>query len=182
MKILFSFSIVVATILVAACGDKKQDKWATYNDGKGAFSVEFPGPPSTTQKTIATPFGKQVENFIAWKPGTMDIYKIKLMQVSYVPAPASIMNDSTLLNYMLDSSIKMRQKDFTEKEFLTQKIEFNGYPGRAFIYQTEKGNSIVIVKQCITNNRRYDLVVIANANQSTNPEIARFFNSFQALK
>jgi len=83
---------------------------------------------------------------------------------------------------MLDSSISMRKKDFTDKDFPSQAIELNGFPGRAFIFDMPSNNTIAIVKECFVNNRRYDLTVVAKRDQGTNVEIANFFNSFQIIR
>ena len=176
----FSSIFLVAASLLS-CGSKGIE-WKQYNSGEGGFTINMPANPQKTQKTEVTPFGKQVVHFITWKPSTFSIDKFKLFQISYTDCPARFTNDSVMTDVMLDSSIRMRMRDFTEKDFQTENINLNGYPGRALIFDPPGGNQIVIVKQCITNNRRYDLVVIAKIDQGTNPEIAAFFNSFQALK
>jgi hypothetical protein len=142
-------------------------------------------PPNTvkSEKVEVTAFGKQKVHFITWKPSSFSINKFKLFQVSYTDCPAKIIGDTMMTDFMLDSSIRMRKLDFTEKDnIVVQNIELNSYPARAFFFEVPKGGQIVIVKECITNNRKYGLTVIANKDQGTNPEISKFFDSFEALK
>jgi hypothetical protein len=180
MRSQFNGIITIVFLLFMSCGRDTRDTWVKHDDGNGGFSVLFPGKPEKTQKVLTTAFGKQTEQFVVWKPESLDISKIKLMQVSYTNCPPSLMNDSIMLSLMLDSSIKLREKDFTEKDITIQNISLNGYEGRAFIYDV--GGNTVIVKQCIVNNRRYDLTVSINSVVGTNPEINRFFDSFQILR
>jgi hypothetical protein len=174
----------VAILLLAgllACKNNNKSEWAIFSSGPGAFSVNMPVKPELTQKTEVTPFGKQVVHFVTWKPSAVSISKFKLFQISYTDCPQTVVADTIMTQVMLDSSIKMAKQEFSEKELSVENIELNGYPGRAFIYEA-KGNTVVIVKQCITNNRRYQLTCITRGNMGTNPEVANFFDSFQALK
>lgn len=179
MQSIARFSVLVLSLtFFASCGGNN-DKWAVYNSGEGGFSINMPAQPEKTEKVEVTPFGKQKVHFITWKPSTFAIDKFKLFQVSYTDCPPRFASDSIMVDFMLDSSIRMRKKDFTEKDFGAETITLNGYPGKSFIL--DNGGNTVIVKQCITNGRRYDLVVIAKNGQGTNPEIGEFFNSFKAL-
>ena len=181
MRAFVKISLVLAMgCALASCGNNGLT-WTPSTSGEGGFTNTIPSKPVKTEKTEVTPFGKQVVHFITWKPSSLSIDKFKLFQVSYTTCPERFSSDSIMMDVMLDSSIRMRKKDFTEKDIPTENISLNGYPGRALIFDAP-GNQIVIVKQCITNNRRYDLTVIAKTNQGTNPEINTFFNSFQALK
>ena len=181
MGYFLKFSAIIAMCIAwVACGSK-DNSWTPYTSGEGGFTITMPSKPVKTEKTEVTPFGKQVVHFITWKPSSLSIGKFKLFQVSYTDCPPRFTNDSVMMDVMLDSSIRMRKKDFSEKDFPTEVINLNGYPGRALIFDAP-GNQVVIVKQCITNNRRYDLTVIGKMEQGTNAEINTFFNSFQALK
>jgi len=176
------FAAIMGLTILQSCSGDNRNQMVKYTSSPGGFTVLFPGSPKLTDKTEVTPFGKQVVHFVSWRPSAVAIYKIKLFEVSYTACPASLMNDTVMLGIMLDSSIKMRQKDFIEKDIHIESIELNGYQGRSFIYEIPHANSIAIVKQCIVNNRKYDLTVIATTNQGTNPEISEFFNSFQVLQ
>ncbi|MBC7553922.1 MAG: hypothetical protein H7257_08085 [Taibaiella sp.] len=179
--IVTTFSLFIVGLQLVSCGSNQVDTWAVYTSGEGGFSVEMPAKPQKSEKIEVTAFGKQKVNFITWKPSSFSIDKFKLFEVSYTNCPAGVIGDSAKTKFFLDSSIKLRANDFTERGIAVQEVDINGYPGRAFIYEVA-GENTVIVKQCLTNNRRYDLVVIAKSGQGTNPEIARFFDSFQALK
>ncbi len=180
MRSIIRISVLVLSIsFFASCGGN-DGKWAEYTSGEGGFSINMPAKTMKTEKVEVTPFGKQKVHFITWKPSTFAIDKFKLFQVSYTDCPPRFTSDSVLTDFMLDSSIRMRIKDFTEKTYPAETIELNGYPGKSFIM--DNGGNTVIVKQCITNGRRYDLVVVAKNGQGTNPEIGEFFNSFKVLK
>ncbi len=171
--------LVAALLFLVSCGGNNND-WAQYTSGDGGFSVLMPANPVKSEKIEVTAFGKQKVHFITWRPSTFSIDKFKLIQVSYTDCPARFAGDSVMTDFMLDSSINMRKKDFTDKDFVAETITLNGYPGKSFIL--DNGGNTVIVKQCITNNRRYDLVIVAKNGQGTTPEVGKFFNSFQALK
>lgn len=172
-------AVAICSIVLFSCGGGS-NSWSLYTSGEGGFSVNMPGKPEKTDKVILTAFGKQKVNFITWKPSALAIDKFKLFQVSFTNCPPQYANDTVMRDYMLDSCIRMRKKDFTEKvDFPAETIELNGYPGRAFIFDGQ--GTIAIVKECIVNGRLYDLTVIAKSEQGTNPEIAQFFNSFQPL-
>jgi len=104
------------------------------------------------------------------------------MEVRYMDCPVRVISDSIMTEVMLDSSINMRKKDFTEKEINSESVSFNGYPGRAFIWDQNKDNTTVILKEFLANGHLYDLVVIVKSNQGTSTEAADFFNSFQIIR
>ena len=172
--------ISVITISTCSSCSDNNEAWAKYSSKEGAFSVNMPGNIKRLDKTLPTPFGKQVIHYFTWKPSSFSIDKFKLFQVSYTDCPSRAERDTAILRSALDSSIGLRKKDFTETEIVSEPIEFNGYPGRSFIY--DLNNSITIVKECIVNNRVYDLTVICKKNYATNIEINNFFNSFQSFK
>ena len=155
-------------------------EWETYTSVDGGFTVQIPKNSKRVDKVEMTPFGKQTNHYIIWKPDGLQIYKIKLFQVSYTTC--SNISDSFSFYGMLDRSINMRVKDFTDLEIDTHPINFNGYPGRAFIYDVSDNSTIAVVKQCIVNNKRYDLAVVLKRNYETNYEVHRFYNSFQVLR
>ncbi len=180
MRSLVKFSGVVSLLLVlSSCGGNNID-WQKYTSDQGSFMVQMPTPVVKSEKKDI--FWKGTTHFVSWRPSAFAIYKIKLFQVSYTDCPPGVSSDSTMLNLMLDSAIMVRKKDFTDADDLpSQPIELNGYPGRAFFFDGG-GNTQVSVKECIANNRLYDLVVITKKNYSTNNEINTFFNSFQPLR
>ena len=187
-----SFSLKVAAIAASgiifnSCGgdsNSNNNSWTQVTNAEGGFMISMPGDTKLekSEKTEVTPFGKQVVHFLTWKPKTFSINKFKLFQVSYTDCPARYLSDTIMQQVMLDSSIRMRARDFTEKAIVAENIELNGYPGRSFIYQIPHDNNLANVKQCFTNNRRYDLIVIARSDEGTNNEVGHFFDSFQALK
>ena len=183
MSRLINFCILVILVLsISSCGEKN-NKWEKYVSKDGGFSIYMPTPVKRSDKMEVTAFGKQMTHFITWKPSSFAIAKFKLFQVSYTDCPARFSIDSLRRSAILDSSINLRKADFTElKDIEAYPIELNGYQGRCFIYQEINGNTIVIVKQCIVNNKRYDVTVVAKKDYPTNLEISNFFNSFTVLK
>ena len=178
------FWLLAACFLLSSCSGGGNE-WVEIRSADGGFSVMMPPGTTKSEKMEVTAFAtqKQKVHFITWKPSSFSIDKFKLFQVSYTDCPAKFTSDSMMLDVMLDSSIRMRKVDFSEKLGIpVQNIELNGYPGRAFFYDVPAGNQIVIVKQCISNGKRYDLAVIANRDQGTNPEISKFFDSFKTLQ
>jgi len=180
-KLLSFFVVAVAMASLSSCGPSKT-QWAEYKSSDGGFSVSMPAGITTSQKTEVTPFGKQTVHFVSWKPSAFSISKVKRMEVRYMDCPVRVISDSIMTEVMLDSSINMRKKDFTEKEINSESVSFNGYPGRAFIWDQNKDNTTVILKEFLANGHLYDLVVIVKSNQGTSTEAADFFNSFQIIR
>jgi hypothetical protein len=180
MRSLLQFAFMILCCCTLLSCSNKEKEWVTYTSGDGGFSVLMPANPVKREKTEVTPFGKQVVHFISWKPSSFSINKLKLFEISYTDCPSRYITDSIMQSVMLDSSINMRKKDFTEKDFPSENIEFNSYPGRAFILDVK--DDITIVKEFFANNRRYDLVVVVKKTQGSNAEAASFFNSFQVIR
>lgn len=168
--------VIVCVGMLCAC--KESTKWAQYTSKEGGFTVFMPSNPAKMDKKV----GKQLIHFVTWRPATFALDKFKLVEVSYYDVPGGVSSDTSALNALLDSGINNRKKDFTENDLVSHPISLNGYPGRAFMYQASRGNTIAIVKECIVGNRRYDLTVIAKKDYPTNNEINSFFNSFTALR
>ena len=175
-----AIAILFAGILLSSCGGGTPD-WDTYTSAEGEFSVIMPTNTKLTEQVLPTPFGKQVVHFVAWKPASMAIDKFRLFQVSFTECPSGYMADSMSLQRVMDSCIAMRVRDFADVEVSIENIRFNGYPGRAFIFDVKDNSTIAIVKQCIVNHRLYDLTVILKRNYATNPEVHKFYNSFKVL-
>ena len=180
MRTTIGFLIAGAFIFLCTSCSEHHNEWSKYQDR--AFSIRMPVKPVVTDKVEITPFGKQNVRHVTWKPATLELNKFKLFQVSYTDCPARYVADSMKTNGTLDSSINLRKKDFTETEILSEPIEINGYPGRAFIYDPARDNVITIVKQVIAANKIFDLTVIAKRDYPTNTEINTFFNSFTVFR
>ena len=174
----FRFVIAGLFVMFLASCSQETAKWSEFTSNEGGFSINMPNPVKKSQKKMETAFGKQMAYFYTWQPPGTAIDKFKLFEVSYTSCPAA---DSSRIEEMLDKAIEIRKKDFSESDIPAQNIELNGYPGRAFIYDEARGNTLVIVKLCIANSKLYDLVVIAKKNYGTNNEVNDFFNSFQPL-
>jgi len=170
--------LFIMSMLVVMTSCKETTKWSDYTSKEGGFTVTMPSELKLSDKV----YGKQTIHFITWKPSSFALDMFKLFEVSYMNCPGAAGADSTKLNALLDTCINMRKKDFTELDIDAQPILLNGYPGRAFMFQPQRGNTIAIVKECIVGNKRYDLTVISKKDYPTNNEINRFFNSFKVLK
>ncbi len=169
----------ICLTLGSCVGNVGNKAWYTFDCPEGGFRINMPEKPVKSDKVEVTAFGKQTVHFYTWKPKTFSIAKFKLFQISYTDCPPRYISDTIMGSVMLDSSIRMRTHDFTEKDDVKfEHIEINSYPGRAFFYDVPHDNNVVIVKQCFANNRRYDLVVVTKSDQGTNPEVAEFFDSF----
>jgi len=179
MRLVNSVLVFICMLVISCSPSGKSVKYASNADG---FSVYFPATPKTSVKQDLTTFGKQAVHYVTWKPGTFDINKLKLLQVSYTDCPRSASADSVRLNITLDSSINMIKREYTELEVRSEAITIEGYPGRAFIFQSEKENSTTIVKQLLANNRIYTLTAVAKKDYPTNDELNKFFDTFLILR
>jgi hypothetical protein len=180
MRSIIAIAIFSCLLFTVYSCSEDNDAWGKYTSNEGSFSITMPAHVKKTEKKEVTVFGTQVTHFVTWKPSSFAIDKFKLFQVSYTECPPRVCMDSLLLNAALDSGIALRKKDFTESDIQSETIELNGYPGRSFIY--DNNSSICVVKECIVNNKKYDLTVITKKNYATNAEVSNFFNSFTSLK
>ena len=162
-----------------SCGNGSTTKWTTYTSADGGFTINMPNETKTSEQVLPTPFGKQTVHFIMWKPSSLTIDKFKLFQISYTACPSRVVTDSSGTQNVLDSSINQRVKDFADVDVDIENISVNGYPGRAFIFDQPDFSTIAVVKECIVNNKIYDLTVIMKRNYATNEEVSNFFNSFK---
>lgn len=178
MRFILNLFIASVFLMFASCSQEAA-KWKEFTSNEGGFSINMPNPVKKSQKKMETAFGNQMVYFYTWAPPGTSIDKFKLFEISYTNCPTA---DSSRMEALLDKSIDLRKKDFSENDIPSQNIELNGYPGRAFIYDEARGNTLVIVKQCIANGKKYDLTVVAKKNYGTNNEINDFFNSFQPLQ
>ena len=173
-------AILVGLILSAGSCKPSNTIWEYYTSREGGFSIVMPPEPKKVDKVLTTPFGKQAVHFIEWRPESLTIDKFKLFQVSYTNC-AGGGGDSLSRQRILDSSIVMRAKDFTETEIDIHTIDLNGYFGRAFIFDVQWNNTIAIVKECIANGKLYDITVVLKKNYATNKEVHQFFDSFKVI-
>ena len=172
---------IVFTFTLSSCS-QNDVKWQKYTASDGTFSINMPESYTKTEKRENTVFGRQVVHYVSWKPSVFALDKFKLFQITYTECPKGYTSDTLSLGALLDRSISERKKDFPEVEVQPQNIEMAGYRGRAFIYDPPSDNVITVVKQCIADDRLYDITVIAKRNYPTNIELGNFFNSFQVLK
>jgi len=162
--------------MLSSCTEKSAH-WQKYTSPDGTFSISMPEGYTKVDKKENTVFGRQVVHYITWKPSVFALDKFKLFQVTYTEYPKG-----EPIEAMLDKSITERKKDFTEVDVTPQNITVNGYPGREFIADAPSDNVITVVKQCVVNNRLYDVAVVVKRNYPTNIEVGNFFNSFQLLR
>jgi len=166
------------TVFAVSCGSSNDEKWVSYTSANGGFVVNMPSGFKETEKQEKTAFGTQLVHTVSWKPATMSFVRFKLFQVSYTNCSVSP-TDSIGMSAALDSSIHLRIHDFTDNPVEIDQIEFAGHPGRAFILDIGKENTITVCKECIANGKKYELTAIALKSFSNEPQINAFFDSFR---
>jgi hypothetical protein len=176
MRVCINVVIIAVFCVLSSCKDATP--WAQYTDKPGGFTIFMPGNPVRSDRKV----GKQLIHAVGWKPTTFALNKFKAFEVSYTDYPGTAGSDTGRLSTLLDNTINLRKKDFTELDVESQPITINGYPGRAFFYEPPRGNTITTVKECIVGDRMYDLMVTAKKDYPVNEEMSRFFNSFQVLR
>jgi len=181
MRALHSFlAILAASVLLFSCHPTvKSERYSSNADG---FSAYFPAKPVTTVKQEKTIFGTQAVHYVTWKPGTFDINKLKLLQVTFTDCPRSAAADSMRTAITLDSSMNLLKRDYSEFEIETHEVSMDGYPGRSFIYLDEKENSNTVVRQILANNKIYTLTAVTKKDYPANDELNSFFDKFQILR
>ena len=173
-------AIVSTAFLIQSC--HKNRGWIKYSSNEDGFTVYLPAQPVKSVKQELTSFGKQSVHYVTWKPGTLDINKLKMLQVTYTDCPRRASADSVSLNATLDSSINLAKKTFTDLDVSSERVTVEGYPGRAIIVQDDRDNTTTIVKEILANNRLYAITAVAKKNYPTNDELNTFFDSFLVLR
>jgi hypothetical protein len=177
MRHFLSLIVISLIILTLPACSKKDRKWVKYTAGDGSFSIKMPENYTVSEEKENTIFGKQVVHYVSWKPSALSLDIFKSFQVKYTDCPQGMPADTVLNRYIAD-----RIKAFDEVKVEPQSIHIGHYPAREVIYDPPSDIVIIIVKECVADNRLYDISVIAKRNFPTNVESGIFLNSFQVLK
>ena len=181
MRAFINLLVIISVVFtLQACHEKHG--WIKYSSNEDGFTIYLPAAPLKSVKQEMTAFGKQAVHYVTWKPATFDINKLKLLQVSYTDCPRRGSMDIPLRNAILNISLDLIKKDFTESELQNVPISIEGYPAMAFIFDDDKETLVAIVKACIANNRIYFITAVVKKDYPTNNELNIFFNSFQVLR
>jgi hypothetical protein len=182
MRYFLSLIVTGSIIFLLSSCSENSSKWQKYTASDGSFAINMPENYTKIDKRENTVFGRQTVHYITWKPSSFALDKFRLFQLTYTDCPKGSAADTLTIGAMLDKSMTQRKTDFPEVDVDFQNVSIDGYPGREFIYNPPSDNVITIVKECIANNRLYEMTVIAKKNYPTNVEIGNFFTSFQVLR
>jgi hypothetical protein len=156
----------------AVCAeDKPAPKWEEFKSEPGRFSVQLPGKPSEQVRTAKTSGGMVMLHFF-----TVQTDKVAYM-VGYVDYPAATVQEQgpdTLLEGNRDSFIATVKGKLN----LDKKITLDGNPGREITVETDQGPKFRL-REFVVKERVYQ--VLARSSDLTQPEVARFEDSFKLL-
>jgi len=117
---------LLGVLLLSSCRPKKKHQLELYTSSDGGFSILLPGKPELSTKNQMTVFGNQTVHYIKWKLGSMDIYKLRVIEISYMNCGRQFTYDSLHRNRSLDTAVKTRLRDFTERAVHIENVDYNG--------------------------------------------------------
>ncbi len=181
-------TLAVASLLLTGCGHLEQksfgaprenksasaDSWETTKSEEGSFSASMPGRPTKTTQTVQTVAGKiDLHMYIVER----NLGRIAFF-VGFSDLPA-VGNMDGVLTGCVDGVVKSVNGTI-ETQY---DIKVAGYPGRHITFHgTAAGQALVgHTRVLLVDNRLYQLLVLGLPNEIQQPDVERFFESFQPL-
>ena len=170
-------SVLITAIILS------QISWITYTSHDPAFTVEFPGKAEKKFKIIKT-----------------DIGEVEINTVYHVSSIDSTDNELYLLNYYkLDTAVFLGDSAMTRQEYIANTIDNiaanlggtvlysninadNGTLSAIYRVEYDKGKKSMKGKIVMDDSYLYSLQVFTDRQNSLNPNIERFLNSFYLRK
>ncbi|MBD0325596.1 MAG: hypothetical protein ICV68_04155 [Pyrinomonadaceae bacterium] len=140
--------------------------WIKYTSNEGRFSVLMPVQPKVSSQPVDTAAGKLINNVVLSQTTTA------AYAVSYADYPQNNADPQTVLDSVRSGAINGIKGTLISGKNITHK----GFPGREFQASTE--GALYTSRIFLVNNRLYQMVVVAPANQSSATDVNKFLTSF----
>lgn len=183
------YSSILLTFLfsciIFSCSNA-QKQWVEYKSEKSGFKVEFPKTPFENNKTLDTEWGSVKITMLGLDCMNDKTNSNFMYLLSYSEYPDGFFDGWTNETYEEYFKItiqgvvnKMATKD--GKLLESKLIDFHGYQGREVKISHMNGSAINKCRIFIKGNKMFNLLVSTNAAKDNNPDIQKYFDSFELL-
>jgi hypothetical protein len=150
-------------------------EWAKFEPNGGRFAVELPGTPAVERDSTWTPVG-YVYMTKYWLRVDNALVAVEIHDIP--PVASALITDDTILDQARDALL--RDVDGTLLDGKT--TVFEGAPARDFLYRLPGEARLVERVLAVLVDRRLYLVTGMGRAPGTDPEISRFFASFDCWR
>jgi hypothetical protein len=154
-------------LVLAGCGGVH---WQEHTSNDGGFKVLMPGAPKKESHTVETSNG----------PITFNAAVVELPPGAFVASWADL---PPKVPIDLDKSIRQIAERYRGKvEGTPEALEKDGFPGKAFVLQTQEPAGHAVGRIYQVRNRLYVLLAVGtNVKEKGSAETNRFFDTFKLI-
>ena len=169
MRSVFPALLLMGSVGVAAAAGPSP--WRTCHSQNGAFRISLPGKPAEICKPVSTQPDAPI----------MYIYHLHDRGVPYVAGSVHVPHDLLLSiddRHLFDMVLEYAEKTYKIKVLYKQPYTFEGATGRRVKIKYPNG-TVDEVRMVILGDYFYEWLAQTNPGGKSNPNAARFFDSFQ---
>jgi hypothetical protein len=157
---------VVAFLIALAvgCGHKGQE-WKEVSSPDGGYRALMPGTPKDESRT---------QGALTIKAQTVEV-KDGAFLASYTDLPRG-----TPFNY--DAGIQGMATKHQGRVLSTTDVSVGGKPGKAFELEITQPKGFAAGRMAVVDGRLYQLLVIGANRRATDPDVQKFFDSFELTR
>jgi len=178
LKIAAKFLLLLC-ITVTAFAFTEPKQWQTFESKECKFKINFPGEATHTSQPVATAAGELKLDIFQFD-GSADTSNNNLVYMVNCSVLPDSVNSSRkdLMDLFFEGSINGMATNIKGTVLSQTKADYKGYPGREVRYDLQ-GQATITVKLILIENRYYILMAITAVTKEPNPDIKKFFDSFE---
>ncbi len=180
--ILFSIYLLVHLSFLPAATSQQNPDWKPYHSVSGDFLISFPELPLLSTEEIHFDGFNSVSHFYQHKYPQSTNTSYSLRYLDYPPELLHSDLDENISRTFLDEGMEGRARTLKGKLLDTKERNIRTYPGRQMEISYDKDRAIATFCTFLVDNRVYELKVVCRSGDRRNPDIERFFSSFDLLR
>lgn len=180
-----NLKLYFALVFAAVVFNMNAQDWTTVKEVNYGYRADFPGKTQSQTNKVPTEKGEVTMYSHSFSGKESDKNLIYMSTFTEYPLsffPNGLSSDkaqNTLLDGAVDGAVSNVGGSLISKE----SIVFNGYPGRYFKIQLERGATFIMTMRAVLVGYRFYMIqTIARKGDSDNNEKKRFFDSFELIK
>ncbi|HWB27174.1 MAG TPA: hypothetical protein VG738_16975 [Chitinophagaceae bacterium] len=173
---------VIALIftLLGSFSVSSAQEWIKYASAEMNFKAQFPLKPVEQQQSTPTAAGPIKMNMVMVDLSQNAEASNMLYMINYSALPDSISSDhQEKMDAFFDGAVKGMAKNVNGSLVSSKRMEYKGFPGDDAKIDLQ-GQGIITARAILIHNRFYILMVISGAGKDTNPDVTKFFDSFES--